>query len=151
EFTGVVEGGTPALEIDLRGTLSNLDNLPQELAGALGSKLDLSADATLRDTSKLNISALKAQSAAAALVSSASIDLAGKTLSGQYSLNLASLAPLQKQLGDNAQGKLRSQGKVQGAFVELPLSASIEGNRTSIRDYFIDDVSASRSARLENE
>ncbi|MGI6457188.1 MAG: translocation/assembly module TamB domain-containing protein [bacterium] len=151
EFTGVVEGGTPALEIDLRGTLSNLDNLPQELAGALGSKLDLSADATLRDTSKLNISALKAQSAAAALVSSASIDLAGKTLSGQYSLNLASLAPLQKQLGDNAQGKLRSQGKVQGAFDDLTLSASIEGNRISIRDYFIDDVSASLSARRENE
>ena len=60
-------GGTPTLEIDLRGTLSNLDNLPQELAGRSVPNWT-SADATLRDASKLNISALKAQSAYAALM-----------------------------------------------------------------------------------
>ncbi len=116
----------------IRGRLKGMEGLPPAVASLSGAEIELGANVALRGKTLLDVSRLQVTGSNVRAESTVSVNLAEKTVKGNWRVAIPALDAPARALGKRMAGSIEAEGEVAGPFTSLETTTSIKGNKVRV-------------------
>jgi len=144
-FTGMDHSGSARLHAELRsqeelknasvrleGAAENLEGFPPEISSLLGSRLDLSGRANLRDKDFLDLTDFHFKGEGFTLQGRGHMNMAHESLEGNLDLSLPDLRVLSQAAGRPLAGKATLEARATGTLRDLQVGMDLQGDQVVV-------------------